>query len=170
MNRIINASLLSMGLSILSTGAWAQFLPSMDASAVRAQIQQQLSDNASESAIVNAAVAAKVNPAHVIDALLALTPKAKASETVALLSKTYKDNTVALNAVFSAAQRNTQLGLSVEQIRQLVAGNSGNTDFGLAGVAGGNTVLSSGLNTVNNLFNVNSPVAATGSGTPASPN
>jgi hypothetical protein len=170
MKSTLSALVLAAGLSAMTPAAWAQFLPAMDSAAVKAVVQQQLTGQASEQSIINAAAAAKVNPEYVIEALLALTPKTKAQDVVALLSKTYKDNPAVLSALASAVQRNTQLGLSGEQIRQIIATNSGNSDFALAGVAGANSVQNTGLGSVNNLFNLNSPAAGTGSGTAASPN
>ena len=170
MKSTLSALVLAAGLSAMTPAAWAQFLPAMDSAAVKAVVQQQLTGQASEQSIINAAAAAKVNPEYVIEALLALTPKTKAQDVVALLSKTYKDNPAVLSALASAVQRNTQLGLSGEQIRQIIATNSGNSDFALAGVAVANSVQNTGLGSVNNLFNLNSPAAGTGSGTAASPN
>lgn len=171
MKSIIKATVVSMGLSVMASAAWAQFAPNMDSSAVKAQVQKQLDEKASEQAIIAAAAQAQVSPELVIDAILALTPKARAADVVGLLSQQYKNNNAALAFLSKSAQNNQQLGLSADQVRQIIATNSGNAEFQLAGVPGiAATPGVNNLTSVNNLFNVNSPAAGTGSGTPASAN
>lgn len=165
MKHIINATLVSVGLSLASSAAWAQFAPSMDAAAVKAQVQKQLSENASTEAIIKAAVEANISPESLIDALTSSVSKDKLQQVVAALAKQFSGNQPALNFLASSAQAQ---GLTAAQARDAIVANSPGANIVLAGVAGGSPSVS--VTPVNSLFNSNSPASGSGGGTPASAN
>jgi hypothetical protein len=165
MKHIINATLVSVGLSVASSAAWAQFAPTMDAAAVQAEVQKQLAANTSEEAIIKAAADANISPESLIQALTASVPAAKLEQVVALLAKQFAANQPALNVLATSAQAR---GLSAAQTRNIIVASSPASNFALAGV-GGNTP-SVNVTPVNSLFNSNSPASGSGSGAPASAN
>jgi hypothetical protein len=166
MKHIINATLVSIGLSVASSAAWAQFAPTMDAAAVKAQVQKQLNENASIEAIINAATEANISPESLIQALTSSVPKDKLEQVVALLAKQFANNQPALNVLAASAQGQ---GLSADQARNIIAANIPGANFALAGL-GGSATPTSLVTPVNSLFNSNSPVSGSGSGAPASAN
>lgn len=166
MKNIINATLVTVGLSLSSSAAWAQFAPAMDAAAVSAEVQKQLAANTSEEAIIKAATEANISPASLINALTALVSKDRLQQVVALLAKQFSGNTPALNTLAAAA---VNQGLTAQQARDTIVANSPGANIALAGVAG-TTPGPLSVSSVNSIFNSNSPSAGTGSGVPASAN
>ena len=166
MKHIINATLVSIGLSVASSAAWAQFAPTMDAAAVKAQVQKQLNENASIEAIIKAATEANISPDSLIQALTSSVPKDQLQAVVALLAKQFANNQPALNVLAASAQAQ---GLSAAQTRNIIVANSPGANIALAGLGGGATPSVS-VTPVNSLFNSNSPVSGSGSGAPASAN
>lgn len=166
MKHIINATLVSIGLSVASSAAWAQFAPTMDAAAVKAQVQKQLSENASTEAIIKAATEANISPESLIQALTSSVPKDQLQAVVALLAKQFAANQPALNVLATSAQAR---GLSAAQTRNIIVANSPGANIALAGLGGGATPSVS-VTPVNSLFNSNSPASGSGSGAPASAN
>ena len=167
MKHIINATLVSIGLSVASSAAWAQFAPTMNAAAVQAEVQKQLAANTSQEAIIKAATEANISPDSLIQALTSSVPKDQLQAVVALLAKQFANNQPALNVLAASAKAQ---GLSEDQTRSIIVASSpaSNSNFALAGV-GGNTPANF-VAPVNSLFNSNSPVSGSGSGAPASAN